>query len=91
MNWRLICVVAAVAAFCVVSFPFETVTAGQDATETHSFLTAGVDSVLTLAQDDESSGSTRSSRRGTGKLIGLAIAGIIGLGSFVIKMFRGQK
>lgn len=55
---------------------------------------ASLESVTTLAQYDSdsqsSSGSTRIRTRGIGKLIGLVIAGIIGLFSFVVKLFRGN-
>lgn len=51
-------------------------------------------SATTLAQYDSdsqsSSGSTRIRTRGLGKLIGLVIAGIVGLVGFVIKLFRGN-
>lgn len=51
-----------------------------------------LESVSTLAQYDSdsqsSSGSTRFEH--SGKLIGLVIAGIIGLFSFVVKLFRGN-
>lgn len=53
---------------------------------------ADAGSYVMLAQDDSdssSSGSTRVRTRGMGKLIGLVIAGIIGLASFIMKMFRG--
>ena len=53
---------------------------------------ADAGSYLTLAQNDSDSGysgSTRVRTRGVGKLIGLVIAGIIGLASFIMKLFRG--
>jgi hypothetical protein len=50
------------------------------------------DSLLTLAQDDsDNSGGTRIRGRSVGKLIGLAVAVVIGIGSFIMKMFRGEK
>lgn len=51
------------------------------------------DTLLTLAQDDseDSGGSTRIRGRSVGKLIGLAVAAVIGIGSFIMKMFRGEK
>lgn len=50
------------------------------------------DAVLTLAQDDsDNSGGTRIRGRSVGKLIGLVVAAIIGIGSFIMKMFRGEK
>ena len=51
-------------------------------------------SATALAQYDSdsqsSSGSTRVRTRGLGKLIGLVVAGIVGLFSFVFKLFRGN-
>lgn len=50
------------------------------------------DAVLTLAQDDsDNAGGTRIRGRSVGKLIGLAVAVVIGIGSFIMKMFRGEK
>ena len=50
------------------------------------------DAVLTLAQDDsDNSGGTRIRGRSVGKLIGLAVAVVVGIGSFIMKMFRGEK
>jgi|GEM_PF-4111734 hypothetical protein len=50
------------------------------------------DSLLTLAQDDsDNSGGTRIRGRSVGKLIGLAVAVVIGIGSFIMKMFRGEN
>lgn len=52
-------------------------------------------SILAQAYSDSSnsssSGSTRVRTRGLGKVIGLAIAGIVALGSFVVKLFRGRN
>jgi hypothetical protein len=53
---------------------------------------ADAGSYVMLAQDDSNSSSSNSSHvsgRGMRKLIGLAIAVVIGLGSFILKMFRG--
>ena len=53
---------------------------------------ADAGSYVMLAQDDSDSSSSSSSRvsgRGMRKLIGLAIAVVIGLASFILKMFRG--
>lgn len=51
-------------------------------------------SVLAQAYSDSSdssySGSTRVRTRGLGKVIGLVIAGIVALGSFAMKLFRGK-
>ena len=93
MSWRLISVVFGCVMFCIAVDSLEAAAASQDSASPGAYLSSGVESVMTLAQDDSdgSSGSTRVRTRGVGRLIGLAIAGIIALGSFVMKLFRGQK
>lgn len=75
---------------CMCGFMSSTVVASTADSITSLDLNDAV-SCLSLAQDDsdsEYSGSTRVRTRGLGKLIGLIIAGIIGLASFIMKMFR---
>ena len=43
-----------------------------------------------LAQEDSSSGSTRVRTRGIGKLIVLVIAGVVGVGGWIIRKVRGE-
>jgi len=95
MNWRLVSFVFACVTFCFVMSSVDASAATDNVSGLNTWLDSGVDSVMTLAQynSDESSsgGSTRVRTRGMGKLIGLVIAGVIALGSFVMKMFRGNN
>ena len=52
-----------------------------------------VSTMTTFAQtsDDNSGGSTRVRTRGIGKLIGLVVVGVLALGRFVFKLFRGGE
>lgn len=46
--------------------------------------------VLAQYNDDSSSGSTRVRTRGIGKLIVLVIAGVVGVGGWIIRKIRGE-
>lgn len=89
MKWRV-----SVAVLVLISGICALMSSTVFASTTDSVLSldlADAASCLSFAQSDsnsEYSGSTRVSTRGVSKLIGLVIAGIIGLASFVIKMFR---
>ena len=87
MLFSLICVAT------VVVFGTAELSASVEASESPLTLSSvNYDAVLTLAQDDsDSSGGTRIRGRSVGKLIGLAVAVVIGIGSFIMKMFRGEK
>jgi hypothetical protein len=87
MLFSLICVVT------VVVVGTTEVSASVDISESPLTLSSvDYDTVLTLAQDDsDNSGGTRIRGRSVGKLIGLAVAVVIGIGSFIMKMFRGEK
>jgi hypothetical protein len=95
MNWRLLSFVIACVTFGFAINSVDASAATDNVSGVNTWVDSGVDSVLTLAQynsdDSSSGGSTRVRSRGMGKLIGLAIAGIIALGSFVMKMFRGNN
>jgi hypothetical protein len=43
-----------------------------------------------LAQEDSSGGSTRVRTRGIGKLIVLVIAGVVGVGGWIIRKIKGE-
>jgi hypothetical protein len=87
MLFSLICVVT------VVVVGTTDVSASVDISESPLTLSSiDYDAVLTLAQDDsDNSGGTRIRGRSVGKLIGLAVAVVIGIGSFIMKMFRGEE
>ena len=87
MLFSLICV------FTVAVLGTTEVSASVDISESPLTLSSvEYDSLLTLAQDDtDNSGGTRIRGRSVGKLIGLAVAVVIGIGSFIMKMFRGEK
>ena len=87
MLFSLICVAA------VVVLGTTEVSASTEISESPLTLSSvDYDAVLTLAQDDsDNSGGTRIRGRSVGKLIGLVIAVVIGIGSFIMKMFRGEK
>ena len=87
MLFSLICV------FTVAFLGTTEVSASVDISESPLTLSSvDYDAVLTLAQDDsDNAGGTRIRGRSVGKLIGLAVAVVIGIGSFIMKMFRGEK
>lgn len=87
MLFSLICV------FTVAVLGTTEVSASVDISESPLTLSSvDYDALLTLAQDDsDNSGGTRIRGRSFGKLIGLAVAVVIGIGSFIMKMFRGEK
>lgn len=88
MLFSLICVIT------VIVLGATDVSASVEISESPLTLSSiDYDTVLTLAQDDseDSGGSTRIRGRSVGKLIGLAVAAVIGIGSFIMKMFRGEK
>ena len=87
MLFSLICVIT------VIVLGTTEVSASVDISESPLTLSSvDYDAVLTLAQDDsDNSGGTRIRGRSVGKLIGLVIAVVIGIGSFIMKMFRGEK
>lgn len=87
MLFSLICVLA------VAVLGTTELSASLDISESPLTLSSvDYDAVLTLAQDDsDNAGGTRIRGRSVGKLIGLAVAVVIGIGSFIMKMFRGEK
>lgn len=87
MLFSLICVLA------VAVLGTTELSASVDISESPLTLSSvDYDAVLTLAQDDsDNAGGTRIRGRSVGKLIGLAVAVVIGIGSFIMKMFRGEK
>ena len=87
MLFSLICVLA------VAVLGTTELSASLDISESPLTLSSvDYDAVLTLAQDDsDNAGGTRIRGRSVGKLIGLAVAVVIGIGSFIMKMFRGKK
>ena len=87
MLFSLICVIT------VIVLGTTEVSASTEISESPLTLSSvDYDAVLTLAQDDsDNSGGTRIRGRSVGKLIGLVIAVVIGIGSFIMKMFRGEK
>ena len=87
MLFSLICVVT-----IVVLGTTEVSSAVEIAKNTLTSSSVDYDAVLTLAQDDsDNSGGTRIRGRSAGKLIGLAVAVVIVIDSFIMKMFRGEK
>ena len=90
MKWCVSFLVLVLVGCLCASTSSTAVASTPDATISVDMADAG--SYLMLAQDDSDSGysgSTRVRTRGLGKLIGLVIAGIIGLASFIMKLFRG--
>lgn len=87
MLFSLICVVTAVVLGTTEA------SASVEISKSPLMLTSvDYDAVLTLAQDDsDNSGGTRIRGRSITRLIGLAIAVVVGIGSFIMKMFRGEK
>lgn len=92
MTWRMV-LFSLICVTTVVALVTTEVSASVEISG-RPFAVAAVDydAVLTLAQDDsDDSGGTRIRGRSIGKLIGLAVAVVVGIGSFIMKMFRGDK
>ena len=58
--------------------------------EATSVPAGGVVAQYSNQREEESSGSTRTRTRGTGKLIGAGIAGVFLVGGFIYRKVRGQ-